>query len=107
MACPDPEEVIIKPIFPGAIGYFQVDNKGIFSTPLLPGNNDKETPGDLTQRQAIHNQVYAILKENKLIQKAVLPVASNKSVTQSKLKDKKLGSSDADDVPRELGHRLI
>jgi two-component system phosphate regulon sensor histidine kinase PhoR len=57
---------------PGLIGYFQVDARGAFSTPLLPlagtepaalGINDRE----LQQRLALADRIRTILGENRLV----------------------------------------
>lgn len=57
----------------GIIGYFQLDPREQFSTPLLPsdttdlqryGINDEE----YAQRLSVQNKLYAILSQNKLIQ---------------------------------------
>ncbi|AKH20111.1 sensor histidine kinase [Sedimenticola thiotaurini] len=63
---------------PGVIGYFQVDDAGRFSTPLLPAPPDQAarygiSAAELAQRQSLHNRLQQILSENRLVQAAVAP----------------------------------
>ena len=63
--------------FPGLIGYFQVDNFGQFTTPLLPNSTavsqDYDIPNnEKLKRTKAHNNIYQILSENKLITKPAL-----------------------------------
>ena len=56
----------------GIIGYFQLDPREQFSTPLLPPDtSDLQRYGisdaEYTQRLALQNQLYTILSQNKLI----------------------------------------
>ena len=58
----------------GVVGYFQVDNAGQFSTPIIPENNSLPgdyglTESDLQQRLKTKKYIYSTLKENKLIKK--------------------------------------
>ncbi len=57
----------------GVIGYFQVDNDGRFSTPLLPQQGADATSVGLTlaeyaDRQALAQQINTILADNRLVQ---------------------------------------
>lgn len=58
---------------PGVIGYFQVDDAGRFSTPLLPTPADQArrygiSAQELDQRQALHARLQQILNKNQLVQ---------------------------------------
>jgi len=58
---------------PGVIGYFQVDDAGRFSTPLLPTPADQArrygiSAQELDQRQTLHARLQQILSENQLVQ---------------------------------------
>lgn len=59
----------IKSKFPGLIGYFQIDNKGQFSTPLLPSdeNNYGLSKIERRQRSISQSKIYTILSQNKLV----------------------------------------
>ncbi len=65
---------------PGALGYFQVDADGTFSTPLLP---DRETdltsvgiePEEFAQRSALAGQIQQILADNRLVRDGVATAA--------------------------------
>jgi signal transduction histidine kinase len=57
---------------PGLIGYFQVDNQGVFNTPLLPDTTLTASEygiqaDELEKRQILANQLRAILDENQLV----------------------------------------
>ncbi|WP_260293100.1 sensor histidine kinase [Sedimenticola hydrogenitrophicus] len=57
---------------PGVIGYFQVDDTGRFSTPLLPAQPEQAIrygiAGDeVNRRLALHERVQQILGENRLV----------------------------------------
>lgn len=63
-------EFPIKSDTPGLIGYFQVDNRGEFTTPLLPpasaavyGISNEEQ----TQRQQVQEEIQQILSRNQLV----------------------------------------
>ena len=62
---------------PGMIGYFQVDNEGGFSSPLLPQQGNVSDFGistdELVQRQAVNQEMQAILSENSLVTAPVFP----------------------------------
>ena len=58
---------------PGVIGYFQVDDTGRFSSPLLPAPQDQAVrygiaDDELNQRLALHVRLQQILSENRLVQ---------------------------------------
>ena len=63
----------VKSAIPGVIGYFQIDTQGHFTTPLLP-NSEKAALGygiaavEFRQRQQLHNRLYQLLSENRLVQ---------------------------------------
>ncbi len=78
---------------PGVVGYFQVDNQGHVTTPLLP-------PGDTTnygiptteaqQRQSLYKQVHNILARNQLVterQELGLTLSKREARKQKVLKD--------------------
>lgn len=60
---------------PGLVGYFQVDPRGEFSSPLLPDADTAAssvgiTPEELVQRQALARQIRQVLSENQLLAKS-------------------------------------
>ncbi len=64
----------LKSSIPGAIGYFQIDNEGRFSTPLLPDSRAQAVSSGLTtqeydNRQQLSMEIYRTLNENKLVGK--------------------------------------
>lgn len=70
--------------FPGIIGYFQIDNNGQFTTPLLPDETARHltkqqsfgmTAAEKIKRQRAHNQIHQILTQNKLLNKLAIQVA--------------------------------
>lgn len=78
--------------FPGIIGYFQVDNLGQFTSPLLPSSlseqySDNEnydiSSNERIERQKIYNQIHQILSKNKLVNKPSLQITQNKTVQPS------------------------
>ncbi len=78
--------------FPGIIGYFQVDNLGQFTSPLLPSSlseqySDNEnydiSSNEKIERKKIHNQIYQILSKNKLVNKPSLQITQSKTVQPS------------------------
>lgn len=88
---------------PGIIGYFQIDNFGKFTTPLLPSTKTGKftqsenygiTKNEKEQRLKIQNNIYQVLKQNKLINK--LPI---------KLAEKKVSGLVAEEFP-ELENRV-
>lgn len=63
---------------PGVVGYFQVDSNGLMTSPLLPTMQSKDTPSnygmspqDWNNREAIVNQLRAVLSANQLVQASV------------------------------------
>lgn len=78
--------------FPGVIGYFQIDNRGEFTTPLLPTAAAEKFPDqqgysitkdEKVKRERVHNQIYQILSQNKLINTPVVKIT--KKMTPSTL----------------------
>lgn len=66
----------VKSTFPGVIGYFQIDHRGGFSSPLLPNpipstsslQRDYGLGGkDLSLRIQTHNKIYSLLSDNHLV----------------------------------------
>lgn len=65
----------VQSTLPGVIGYFQIDNQGQFSTPLLPETDGASqtsqtyglTDSELTTRQQARDQIYQLLSDNKLV----------------------------------------
>lgn len=59
--------------FPGLLGYFQIDAKGQFTTPLLPqpaiqaASYGIPTP-EIAERQNLQAQIFSILRDNQLVQ---------------------------------------
>lgn len=58
---------------PGLVGYFQVDAKGVFDTPLLPEVDGLAatygiSPSELDGRRALEDRIRAILGRNRLVQ---------------------------------------
>jgi signal transduction histidine kinase len=70
----------IRASFPGAIGYFQVDAEGLFSTPLLPADASTDDAGigdtQLAERRAVAERLLAILSENGLVTQVSIDEAS-------------------------------
>ena len=65
-------EFPVEESIPGLIGYFQIDHEGNFSTPLLPGSSVNTSDygisaQELSKRQAEHQKIYDLLKDNALI----------------------------------------
>ncbi|MCW8986085.1 MAG: HAMP domain-containing histidine kinase [Gammaproteobacteria bacterium] len=76
--------------FPGIIGYFQIDNFGEFSTPLLPTvalskfsqEQDYSIPREeKAKRENAHNQIFQILSQNKLINKPVIQITEKEAAS--------------------------
>ena len=70
----------VKSKFPGIIGYFQIDNNGDFTTPLLPPDASmyKEygiENAEMDQRQQAHSAIYQILSQNKLVSRPATKLA--------------------------------
>ena len=70
-------EFPLKSGMPGLIGYFQVDARGVFSTPLLPQQGEPSAYGisseELGQRQAAQSKVLEILARNRLVRERDVP----------------------------------
>ena len=59
---------------PGVLGYFQIDNNGKFTTPLLPASDSSSNKFTLSkkergEREKVQSQIYTILSQNRLIEK--------------------------------------
>lgn len=77
--------------FPGIIGYFQIDNNGQYTSPLLPPTVNNQSVNSLDfgvsvkeklKRQKLHQQIYQLLSQNKLITQPVVAKHESKdSVT--------------------------
>jgi len=66
-------EYPVSPSIPGLIGYFQIDNQGSFSTPLLPTETSQSNRyginrTELNNRIKLQTGIYSILSKNKLVQ---------------------------------------
>ena len=74
-------EFPLKSSIPGLVGYFQVDARGVFGTPLLPQQGESPAYGisgeELSQRQAAQTKVLEILARNRLVrEREVSPLAN-------------------------------
>ena len=76
--------------FPGVIGYFQIDNRGEFTTPLLPTAAAEKFPDqqgysitkdEKVKREIVHNQIHQILSQNKLINKPVVKITKKETTS--------------------------
>ena len=83
--------------FPGIIGYFQIDHQGQFSTPLLPPVNLGQisipekygmTGSENGKRKKLHNNIYQILSQNKLISKPSIHVSKKERPAPFKVEEK-------------------
>ena len=81
----------VKATVPGTIGYFQVDNNGQFTTPLLPSSLTTESTDnndyginikEKIKRQKVHNQVYQVLNQNRLVDRPRIQVTEQESTTE-------------------------
>ena len=93
----------IRSPIPGLVGYFQVDDQGKFSTPLLPeltsSAGDYGIPdAEREQRLVLQQQLHAILSENRLVGTA--PVAREQVEAELALDGSSLGVA-ADDAVAE------
>lgn len=64
----------VEETIPGTVGYFQIDNKGRFSTPLVPADKiSVSTYGinknELVQRHDLHQRLYTLLSDNRMLAK--------------------------------------
>ncbi|MFZ4704264.1 MAG: hypothetical protein ACOYMG_29820, partial [Candidatus Methylumidiphilus sp.] len=70
-------EFPLKSSIPGLVGYFQVDARGVFGTPLLPQQGESSAYGisseELGQRQAAQTKVLEILARNRLVREREVP----------------------------------
>ncbi|MCK4864745.1 MAG: HAMP domain-containing histidine kinase [Gammaproteobacteria bacterium] len=78
--------------FPGIVGYFQIDNHGQFTTPLLPpvtaiqlsqNKNYGLSAIEKTERKNLQNIIYQILNKNKLVNKSTIQVAKQKNIPKT------------------------
>jgi len=81
-----------KSAIPGVIGYFQIDNKGQYSTPILPvSDSSGKASGiprkELKQRLALSKQIYQVLTKNHLVQKQKIEIRKQDIVVRSKESD--------------------
>lgn len=71
---------------PGLVGYFQVDNTGQLSSPLLPQNLDRAGLGiaeeQWQQRQQVHDSVRELLIDNALVERSQPVELGNKSANE-------------------------
>ena len=75
---------------PGIIGYFQVDNSGAFSSPLLPQESNQSalygiTPEEQVQRSELEFRVRTILGQNQLVSSAVAQPALDDELAELKV----------------------
>ena len=93
-ALPVPQDV------PGAIGYFQVDPLGRFSTPLLPNDGDWRAAGlneaDALERTVLAERIQSILADNQLLGPGSASAVSSGRL-QIELLQNELASDDEDD----------
>ena len=71
--------------FPGIVGYFQIDNNGEFTTPLLPpatstNRNYGINRSEKEKREQAHNSIYKILSQNKLVTKPATRLSQEETV---------------------------
>ena len=99
---------------PGVLGYFQVDDQGRFSSPLLPpdassGDQLGVSASEWQQRVALHNQLFGILSSNVL---ADAPLLAEPSIQEDESddsladRDKATGALAAQ-VLVDLGFRIV
>ncbi len=77
---------------PGAMGYFQVDAEGIFSTPLLPSSGAEAASvgigeDEFADRLQLAQEIHAVLADNRLVQARPGPVALHQFGTSFALDD--------------------
>ncbi len=92
----------VKSAIPGSIGYFQIDNEGRFSTPLLPDGDESSkvyglTDPELAARQQARDRIYQLLSENRLVADIAIKERESRSLTES-LDTIKSGALDLDDA---------
>ncbi len=93
---------------PGVIGYFQVDDAGRFSTPLLPTPADQArrygiSAQELDQRQTLHARLQQILSENQLVQAgaATRPAGPDKAAPEAGVRRQSVtGLASTSDIPQ-------
>ena len=86
---------------PGVVGYFQVDDKGRFSTPLLPVGSSADAYGiaqnEREQRRQLQQQIRQILSRNQLIKTSRRVRASNNKQEAAEA-DRAMALSEAEEV---------
>lgn len=77
-------EFPVKSAIPGTIGYFQIDNFGRFTTPMLPPagtsaidakNNYGISSDEQILRTKAHSKIYQILSANRLVEKQKIQIS--------------------------------
>ena len=79
----------VKAIIPGTVGYFQIDNFGAFSSPLLPteySEKYKISSVEKNERKNIYNKIYQVLTRNRLLALSK-PATSEQSAYLTKQSD--------------------
>ncbi|MGB5305774.1 MAG: histidine kinase dimerization/phospho-acceptor domain-containing protein, partial [Gammaproteobacteria bacterium] len=95
---------------PGLLGYFQVDTRGAFTTPLVPpAGTAASTYGisatELEQRLALQRQIGRILSRNRLVQDSATGMDAGRVATVDALhartarRDRQAGLARDDDAP--------
>ena len=90
--------------FPGLVGYFQIDNHGNFTTPLLPPIADTQlsqnknygiSATEKGKRKNIQNIIYQILSKNRLINKSSIQTVEKKDhfLNEQEIKKEVVGES--------------
>ncbi len=79
----------VKSDLPGVVGYFQIDDKGSFSSPLLPQNRTQSSlygigAEDRLLRSQLEHSIRGILSQNQLVSQIIEP-SSVKKESFSKL----------------------
>lgn len=90
---------------PGTLGYFQIDHKGRFTTPLVPEDNASVSvyginQQELAMRRALHQRLYQLLSDNQMVVKLSVPqetVPGLESVEKAKQKEKVFSPSNIDE----------
>ncbi len=90
--------------FPGIVGYFQIDNHGNFTTPLLPPITDTQlsqnknygiSAEEKGKRKDIQNVIYQILSKNRLVNKSSVQTVEKKDsyLNEQEIKAEDIGES--------------
>ncbi|MFK7795637.1 MAG: sensor histidine kinase [Gammaproteobacteria bacterium] len=98
---------------PGLLGYFQIDVKGLLSTPLLPENEKQSleygiSVSELSQRRELQNKIQEILTQNSLVnkqtpEKIIMPTPNvlNEELADTVSKDEKGSGMSVSNVVEE------